>query len=169
MRRKLPQINQNFKGSTFKDGDVKNATHHSSSRQHMGNTNNDTMMGSTSFLDSSCTLPVSRNINWDKIYDAVFSSIKRKESNMSKKRKYIVIRYVKVPRNNHQITFTIYTSFKQTTTFIRSHVKITFIQPISTFHVNYWISHDTCVQEIKICISFKCFDMIWLIPSLFSD
>ena len=85
MRRKLPQINQNFKGSTFKDGDVKNATHHSSSRQHMGNTNNDTMMGSTSFLDSSCTLPVSRNINWDKIYDAVYSSIKRKESNMSKK------------------------------------------------------------------------------------
>ena len=66
MRRKLPQINQNFKGSTFKDGDPKNPL---SSRQHMGNANNDTMMGSTSFLDSSCTLPVSRNIDtWAQIY-----------------------------------------------------------------------------------------------------
>ena len=136
MRRKLPQINQNFKGSTFKDGDVKNATLHSSSRQHMGNTNNDTMMGSTSFLDSSCTLPVSININWDKIYNFGYNE----KNQICPKRKYIVIQYVKVPRNNHQITFTIYTSFKQTTTFIRSHVKITFIQAISTFHVNYWIS-----------------------------
>ena len=54
---------------------------------------------------------------------------------MSEKWKYFVIQYVKVPRNNHQITFTIYTSFKQTTTYIRSHVKITFIQPISTFQI----------------------------------
>ena len=94
MRRKLPQINQNFKGSTFKDGDVKNATPHSSSRQHMGNTNNDTMMGSTSFLDSSCTLPVSININWDKIYNFGYSSI-RKESNMTKKGNILLFNMLK--------------------------------------------------------------------------
>ena len=40
VRRKLPQINQNFKGSTFKDGDQNNGTN---------------------FIDSSCTLPVSRS------------------------------------------------------------------------------------------------------------
>ena len=62
MRRKLPQINQNFKGSTFKDSDQKNGTHHDPKRQQMSNTNADSMMGSTSFLDSSCTLPVSKSL-----------------------------------------------------------------------------------------------------------
>ena len=95
MRRKLPQINQNFKGSTFKDGDMKNANHHSISRQHMGNTNNDTIMGSTSFLDSSCTLPVSRNIKCYKIYNVFYSSIERKESNMSKKGNILLFNMLK--------------------------------------------------------------------------
>ena len=62
MRRKLPQINQNFKGSTFKDGDQtnRNGTNRDPKRHQMNNTNTDTSMGSTSFLDSSCTLPVSK-------------------------------------------------------------------------------------------------------------
>ena len=49
VRRKLPQINQNFKGATFRHIDAKEQTDTS---------NRDVIMVPTTFVDSSCTLPV---------------------------------------------------------------------------------------------------------------
>ena len=61
MRRRLPQINQSFKGATFKDvncSDGKNLD----PKGQIDATNGDILMEPTSFLESSCTLPVSINI-----------------------------------------------------------------------------------------------------------
>ena len=57
IRRKLPQINQEFKGATFKGV----SSSDNSRFDDIGQVNarvGDNMMESTPFLDSTCTLPV---------------------------------------------------------------------------------------------------------------
>jgi hypothetical protein len=61
MRRRLPQINQNFKGGTFKHVKSSDGTN-LGLKGRIDATNGDILMESTSFLESSCTLPVCINI-----------------------------------------------------------------------------------------------------------